>query len=94
VAVIKALAQALGLSVEDVLAQAAGVTGDATPEGGTEAAIRSDPKLDQSQKSALLAVYRSMVDGASQTATSTTKPTRTRSAGGTAGSDPPDGATR
>ena len=61
VAVIKALAQALGLSVEELLAQAAGVTGDANGDGGTEAAIRSDPKLDQSQKSALLAVYRSMV---------------------------------
>jgi transcriptional regulator with XRE-family HTH domain len=59
VAVIKALAQALNLSVEDALAQAAGVTGD-EGAGDTEAAIRSDPRLDQSQKSALLAVYRSM----------------------------------
>jgi transcriptional regulator with XRE-family HTH domain len=59
VAVIKALAQALNLSVEEALAQAAGVTGD-DGAGDTEAAIRSDPRLDQSQKSALLAVYRSM----------------------------------
>jgi transcriptional regulator with XRE-family HTH domain len=62
VAVIKALAQALNLSVEELLAQAAGVAGDDVSPGTTEAAIRSDPQLDQSQKSALLAVYRSMIE--------------------------------
>jgi transcriptional regulator with XRE-family HTH domain len=62
VAVIKALAQALNLSVEELLAQAAGVAGDDANASTTESAIRNDPRLDQSQKSALLAVYRSMVE--------------------------------
>jgi len=62
VAVIKALAEALNLSVEELLAQAAGVAGDDANASTTESAIRSDPRLDQTQKSALLAVYRSMVD--------------------------------
>jgi transcriptional regulator with XRE-family HTH domain len=69
VAVIKSLAQALGLSVEDLLAQAAGVTSDENEASGTESAIRSDPRLDQAQKSALLAVYRSMAGASDPTET-------------------------
>ncbi len=61
VTVIKQLAQALNLSVGDLLAHAADiVTGD-DQHAGTETAIRSDPRLSDSQKSALLAVYSSMV---------------------------------
>ena len=63
VAIIKALAEALGLSVEDLLAQAAGVAGAGGGEPGTEAAIRGDRRLTPSQKDALLTVYRSMVEG-------------------------------
>jgi transcriptional regulator with XRE-family HTH domain len=62
VAVIKALAKALDLSVEDLLAQAAGVDGEEGPAASTEAAIRVDPLLSVGQKRALLAVYRSMVE--------------------------------
>ncbi len=63
IAVVKSLAQALNLSVGDLLAHAADiVTGEETPST-TEASIRRDPRLNDSQKSALLAVYASMVAG-------------------------------
>ena len=61
ITVIKSLAQALNLSVGDLLAHAADiVTGEDTPST-TESSIRRDPRLNDSQKSALLAVYASMV---------------------------------
>jgi transcriptional regulator with XRE-family HTH domain len=60
IAVIKALAEALDLSVGEVLAHAAGIVPEEPPAGTTEAAIRSDPRLDDEQKGALLAVYASM----------------------------------
>ena len=94
IAIIKSLAEALNLSVSDLLAHAADIVSDEESVTTTEGAIRNDPQLNEAQKSALLAVYRSMVDGAPQAATSTTKPNRTRSAGGTAGSDPPEEAAR
>ena len=62
VAVIKSLAKALNISVEDLLAQAAGVEEDAASAPSTEVAIRLDPRLTVGQKSALLAVYHSMVE--------------------------------
>jgi transcriptional regulator with XRE-family HTH domain len=65
VAIIKSLAAALNLSVSDLLAQAADISSDGTPAASTSAAIRNDPLLNDEQKSALLAVYRSMVDPAS-----------------------------
>ena len=64
VSIIRALAESLQLSTEDVLAQAAGVAGLVDEAGGapsTEQAIRDDPRLDAGQKRALLAVYRTMV---------------------------------
>jgi transcriptional regulator with XRE-family HTH domain len=61
VGVIKSLATALNLSVGDLLAHAADiVTGEESPST-TEASIRRDPRLNDTQKSALLAVYASMV---------------------------------
>ncbi len=66
VRVITALAKALNVSVETLLAQAAGISGDdVTPEddSNTEAAIRNDPKLTDAQKDALLTVYRSFLEG-------------------------------
>jgi transcriptional regulator with XRE-family HTH domain len=66
IGVIKALAEALNLSVGDMLAHAAGIV-DEEPVASTEAAIRADLRLDDGQKSALLAVYVSMV-GPSPTA--------------------------
>ena len=62
VAVIRSLAEALGLSTEQLLAQAAGIDDGVNDQPGTEAAIRSDPRLTESQKAALLGVYRSMVE--------------------------------
>jgi len=63
ITILKALAGALGVSPEDLLAHAAGIDVEPPNERGTEAAVRSDPRLNESQKSALLAVYRSMTDG-------------------------------
>jgi transcriptional regulator with XRE-family HTH domain len=61
--VLTAIAQALDLSAETLLAQAAGLSGEAAdddaPAADTETAIRNDPYLDAAQKDALLAVYRS-----------------------------------
>jgi transcriptional regulator with XRE-family HTH domain len=61
IGVIKSLAEALNLSVGDMLAHAADIMSDDEPSTSAEAAIRNDPRLDNSQKSALLAVLASMV---------------------------------
>jgi transcriptional regulator with XRE-family HTH domain len=72
VTIIKTLAEALGVSPEDLLAHAAGINVP-NSEPSTEAAIRADPKLNEAQKGALLAVYRSMVE---DTRAPATKPRR------------------
>jgi transcriptional regulator with XRE-family HTH domain len=65
VQVLNALAKALGVSAETLFARAAGTTDvddgvdDDEPSPTTEASIRNDPYLSESQKEALLAVYRS-----------------------------------
>ena len=59
IAVLKGLAEALDLSVSDLLAH--GLVTEPDPTTTTETAIRNDPRLDEDQKSALLAVYASMV---------------------------------
>jgi transcriptional regulator with XRE-family HTH domain len=76
--VIKSLADALNLSAEAMLAQAAGLDDDDSPapNTGTEAAIRADVRLSESQKQALLSVYRSFLSNESTNgsgATSTSK---------------------
>jgi transcriptional regulator with XRE-family HTH domain len=62
--VIKAIANALDISTETLLAQV-GLVGDDDAEsrihGATEAAISADPYLTDGQREALLAVYRSYV---------------------------------
>jgi transcriptional regulator with XRE-family HTH domain len=75
--VVKALADALNLSAEALLSQAAGLADSprSPPDVETEAAIRGDPRLTLGQKAALLAVYESMVDEV------TTPPTQKRSRG-------------
>jgi transcriptional regulator with XRE-family HTH domain len=73
VTIIKTLAEALGVSPEDLLAHAAGINVP-NSEPSTEAAIRADPKLNEAQKGALLAVYRSIVEDAHAPAA---KPRRT-----------------
>lgn len=64
VRILKAIASALDLSAETMLAQA-GLFQEVDPTDppvdptpGTETAIRIDPKLSDAQKEALLAVYR------------------------------------
>jgi hypothetical protein len=57
VRVLKSLADAFNLSTETLLEQA-GLLDDAPPEVDTEAAIRADSRLTDSQKEALLGVYR------------------------------------
>ena len=62
--VIKAIANALDISTETLLAQV-GLVGDEEAglrvHGATEAAISADPYLTEGQREALLAVYRSYV---------------------------------
>ena len=68
VRVLKLISDALNVSAETLLAEAGLITpadpgedeaGSASPQ--TEAAIRADRRLSEEQKSALIAVYRSMV---------------------------------
>jgi transcriptional regulator with XRE-family HTH domain len=58
--VLKTIAEALNLSAEALFAQA-GLMPESPPraDNATEAAIRTDPRLSDSQKRALLGVYRS-----------------------------------
>jgi transcriptional regulator with XRE-family HTH domain len=70
VRVLKSLADAFNLSAETMLEQAGLVDesgSDATPD--TEAVIRSDPRLSEAQKEALLAVYRGFAQGNQNSAT-------------------------
>lgn len=72
--VLHSIADALQLSTEQLLKQggwASGTSADASAPaasgpraGGTEEAIRTDPRLSAEQRTALLAVYRSYVEGA------------------------------
>ena len=68
--VIQAIAKALDISTETLLAQV-GLVGDGDSEGrihgATEAAISADPYLTDGQREALLAVYRSYVAEARST---------------------------
>lgn len=63
--VLKSIAEALNLSAEALFAQA-GLMPEAPPNGhdATETAIRTDARLTEAQKLALLAVYRSYVASA------------------------------
>jgi len=62
VRVLKLFADALDLSTETLLAQA-GLADETDDEAqpGVEAAVRTDDRLTDEQKTALIAVYRSMV---------------------------------
>jgi transcriptional regulator with XRE-family HTH domain len=66
VRVLKAIAEALNVSAETLLAQAGLLEDEQDGDGdgreaATENAIRADPDLTDEQKTALLAVYRSYV---------------------------------
>jgi len=66
IAVLSALADALSVSAETMLLRAAGLAppGSARSQHQTEESIRQDPRLDDSQKHALLAVLASFVGSA------------------------------
>src|SRR2546423_306553 len=87
--VIKAIANALEISTETLLAQV-GLVGDDDAggriHGATEAAISADPYLTDGQREALLAVYRSYV-AESRSTIKRAKATSTK-----AKAAPPDGA--
>lgn len=65
VRVLRSIARALNVSAETLLTQAGllerddSATGDGERTVDTESSIRADPALSDSQKAALLAVYRS-----------------------------------
>jgi transcriptional regulator with XRE-family HTH domain len=85
--VVQAIATALDISTETLLAQV-GLVGNNDSEGrvhgATEAAISADPYLTDGQREALLAVYRSYV------AESRTTIKRGKSTGPKAKADPPN----
>ncbi len=69
VRVLKAISDALNVSIETLLARAGMVADppdatDAAPAIDTRAAIMADPALTDDQRRSLLAVYRSYVDQA------------------------------
>jgi transcriptional regulator with XRE-family HTH domain len=70
--VLQAIAEALGIPADTLLAQAGVVPGasESAAEGrsGTEEAIRTDPALTPEEREALLRIYRSFVDGRSPSA--------------------------
>ena len=68
--VLRAIADALGLTTDQLLAKAGwtrAVADDVPPgqQANTEASIRSDPRLTDAQREALLGVYRSFIEGRS-----------------------------
>jgi transcriptional regulator with XRE-family HTH domain len=69
--VLQAIAEALDIPADALLAQAGVTSPSDQPTGsrtGTEAAIRSDPDLTTEEREALLRIYRSFVDGRSSSA--------------------------
>jgi transcriptional regulator with XRE-family HTH domain len=67
--VLQAIAKALNIPADTLLAEAGLLSEPADPSAGprsrTEEAIRSDPDLTTEEKDALLRIYRSFVDGRS-----------------------------
>jgi transcriptional regulator with XRE-family HTH domain len=62
--VLAALAEALGLSLAELLGQAGLLDGGERTAPDVAAAIQRDPRLSEAQRFALLSVYRSFVPGA------------------------------
>jgi transcriptional regulator with XRE-family HTH domain len=66
--VLRAIADALGLTTEQLLAKAGWAQGaapapPANAPASTEDSIRRDPRLTEAQREALLGVYRSFIEG-------------------------------
>ena len=70
--VLQAIAEALNIPADTLLAEAGLVSGPSEQSSGTrsgtEAAIRSDPDLTAEEREALLRIYRSFVEGRSPSA--------------------------
>jgi transcriptional regulator with XRE-family HTH domain len=69
--VLQAIAQALGIPADTLLAEAGVVPGAPESSGqrtGTEAAIGADPDLTPEEREALLRIYRSFVERRSSSA--------------------------
>jgi transcriptional regulator with XRE-family HTH domain len=70
--VLQAIAEALNIPADQLLAEAGFLSGPADPSApprtGTEEAIRSDPNLTTEEREVLLRIYRSFVDGRSPSA--------------------------
>ena len=70
--VLQAIAEALNIPADTLLAEAGVGSGTSDSSGGsrvgTEAAIRSDPDLTSEEREALLRIYRSFVEGRTPTA--------------------------
>ena len=70
--VLQAIAEALNIPADTLLAEAGIGSGTSDhpggARGGTEAAIRSDPDLTTEEREALLRIYRSFVEKGSPTA--------------------------
>jgi len=60
--VLRAVAEALGVSADELIRRAAALSDDPR-QPSTEAAIRQDPRLTAPQRTALLGVLRSYVEG-------------------------------
>jgi transcriptional regulator with XRE-family HTH domain len=75
--VLQAIAEALNIPADTLLAEARVVTppadSTARPSSGTEAAIRNDPDLTPGEREALLRIYRSFVEGHSSNAWHSTR---------------------
>jgi transcriptional regulator with XRE-family HTH domain len=69
VRVLKAIAAALNMSAEALMVQAGLIdpTGETTPATRVADAIRTDPRLTDDQKAALLSVYRSYTEAGGPT---------------------------
>ena len=68
------MTDALNLSASDLLAHAAYIVSGDEPATTTGGAIRNDPHLNNSQKSALLGVYASLVNATPHKQPSTVDP--------------------
>jgi transcriptional regulator with XRE-family HTH domain len=67
VRVLKSIADALDVSAETLLEQAGLINGNEKPDvEATESAIRADRRLTEAQRRALLTVYRSYVETATE----------------------------
>jgi len=66
--VLQAIAEALGIPADTLLAQAGVVREPTGGRSATEEAIRNDPALTPAERDALLRIYRSFVDARSSPA--------------------------